>query len=135
MLCRVFNKSKEENNSNKLLHSPPQYVFENTKAVAIASPYMSTSPPPNHHHTMTTSFSLCPPHQNQDRNNPISNLQNSSPALKYHNSLPRSDDDQYYGFLFDTNFEENSFGDHGVDPNFAGTMEFDDGRDQNLVFP
>lgn len=131
MLCRVFNKSKEEN-SNKLLHSPPQYVFENTKAVAITSPYMSTSPP-NHHQTMTTPFSLCPPHQNQDRNNPTGILQNSSSALKYHNSLPRGDD-EYYGFLFDMNFEESSFGDHGVDLNFAGTMEFDGDR-ENLVFP
>ncbi|KAI8574389.1 hypothetical protein RHMOL_Rhmol01G0349500 [Rhododendron molle] len=132
VLCRVFNKSKEEN-SNKLLHSPPQYVFENTKAVAITSPYVSTSPPNHQYHTMTTSFSLCPPHQNQDRNNPASILQNSPVALKYHNSLPRSDD-EYDGFLFDMNFEEHGFGDHGVDLNFAGTMEFDDDR-ENLVFP
>lgn len=128
VLCRVFNKSKEEDHINKLFHSP-QYVFENTNAVAN-SPYMSTSPPTgqtflsNHYQTMITSFSQTPPHQNK---NP-STLQN--PSALNPNLVLKSDDE--YGFLFDMNFEENNFGDHGVDPNL-GEMELDE--DNGLVFP
>ncbi|KAK3193526.1 hypothetical protein Dsin_024836 [Dipteronia sinensis] len=140
VLCRVFHKSKSEDNSTQL--SPP-FLFDTT-AANNASSYINSSgavSPPLADRSCTMPFGYHP-HQISSSTSPYQNHSNqTSSVLDLHqfsqekntNQITeitsKCDDD--YGFLWDMNLEETNL-ENGVASNMEG-IRFDQ-MDNSLVF-
>jgi len=137
VLCRVFHKSKEENNSSKMM-----YEYETTPqslTMASSSPTMnrfstsfpSSMPLPSHHHHHHHHF-------NANQNSSFMDLLHFSRDTNTNNTIVTqitSKGDDGYGFLWDMDLEENGLQDAVASNLDAITFEIDNNNNENnMVF-
>ncbi|KAK2648767.1 hypothetical protein Ddye_016256 [Dipteronia dyeriana] len=139
VLCRVFHKSKSEDNSSQL--SPP-FLFDTT-AANNASSYINSGSavsPPLTDRSCTMPFgynphqisSSTPPYQNHsNQTSSVLDLQFSQEKNTTQITEITSKCDDDYGFLWDMNLEETNL-ENGVASNMEG-IRFDQ-MDNSLVF-
>lgn len=132
MLCRVFHKSKEDNNSSKLM-----YDYDTTMASSsptmnrFSTSFPSSMPlPSNHHHHH---------HFNTNQNSSFMDLLHFSRDTNTNNTIVTqitSKGDDGYGFLWDMDLEENSLQDAVASNLDAITFEVDNNNnsENNMVF-
>ncbi|KAM3355963.1 NAC domain-containing protein 21/22 [Capsicum galapagoense] len=141
VLCRVFHKTKAENNSNNNNNNvlSPQNMYEvgvnspHNMDQSHALPYVGPRP------MAATAFCQRPVNNQSQKlfdllepnHNPSSYLQLMSQEMKAPPSNDQMVEDDEYGFLLDMNFENPNIQDGGVHSSI-GDMKFDD--ENSLVF-
>ncbi|KAJ7977228.1 NAC domain protein [Quillaja saponaria] len=112
VLCRVFHKGKEGDNTSAKLN--PEFMFETTSNTTACLNLTSSSPSSQNiprGYDQITSFSSTPTHQNFNQNTSLLNLLQFSRETNITNSTtstqisPKADDN--YGFLWDIDLEGN----------------------------
>lgn len=142
MLCRVFHKSKEDDNSSKLL----QYETTPSSLTLLASSSPTNQAMPHgvgYNNRLATSFSnsFMPTHQYHHHFNPTQNANSLMDLLHFSRETNTNNTsfltqigakgDDEYGFLWDMDLEENSL-DDGVASNLdAIRFEVDNNNTNN----
>ncbi|KAK7378476.1 hypothetical protein VNO80_03918 [Phaseolus coccineus] len=143
VLCRVFHKSKEDNNGSKLM-----YEYDTTpQSLTLASSSPTNQTMPGGYNRFPTSFTSSMPlpthhhhhhHFNTNQNSSFMDLLHFSRDTNTNNSIVTqisSKGDDGYGFLWDMDLEENSLEDAVASNLDAITFEIDNNHnDNNMVF-